>query len=160
MIIKQVTDTDFINYKKPSMFIIFPHCSFKCDHENNRKVCQNSSLANLPNVSITVEDLVQFYESNPITEAVVCGGLEPLDSFEDLLSFISYFRYRSCDDIVIYTGYMEEEVIEKIQTLSLYENIIVKFGRFIPNCESHFDEILGVKLASPNQYAKYVGDII
>ena len=35
-----------------------------------------------------------------------------------------------------------------------FRNIIVKFGRFIPDQESHYDEVLGVNLASNNQYAK------
>jgi len=33
-------------------------------------------------------------------------------------------------------------------------NIIVKFGRYRPNQEKHYDKILGVFLASDNQYAK------
>jgi hypothetical protein len=33
-------------------------------------------------------------------------------------------------------------------------NIIVKFGRYRPNQEPHFDKVLGVELASDNQYAK------
>ena len=37
-----------------------------------------------------------------------------------------------------------------------FNNIIVKFGRFIPNQESHYDEILEVNLASPNQYARKI----
>ena len=32
--------------------------------------------------------------------------------------------------------------------------IIVKFGRFRPNQEPHYDEVLGVNLISDNQYAK------
>jgi hypothetical protein len=36
--------------------------------------------------------------------------------------------------------------------------VIVKFGRFIPNQKSHYDEILGVNLVSPNQYAKIIGE--
>ena len=37
--------------------------------------------------------------------------------------------------------------------LSKFANVIIKFGRFIPNQKPHFDEVLGVELASPNQYA-------
>ena len=32
--------------------------------------------------------------------------------------------------------------------------VIVKFGRFRPNQEKHYDEVLGVYLISDNQYAK------
>ena len=48
----------------------------------------------------------------------------------------------------------KEEILEKINLLSHYKNIIIKYGRFIPNSESIFDDILGVKLISSNQYAE------
>ena len=37
-----------------------------------------------------------------------------------------------------------------------YPNIIIKYGRFIPDQKSHYDEILGVELASNNQYARNI----
>jgi hypothetical protein len=80
-----------------------------------------------------------------------------MDSFDELLEFINEFRKVSNDDIVIYSGYNEDEIYNKTYLLSKYKNIIVKFGRFIPNQEKHYDEILGVELASPNQYAKILG---
>jgi hypothetical protein len=40
--------------------------------------------------------------------------------------------------------------------LSACPNIIIKYGRFIPNHQPHYDEILGVKLASDNQYAERI----
>ena len=39
-----------------------------------------------------------------------------------------------------------------------YNNIIIKFGRYIPNQGTHFDKVLGVKLASDNQYALKFGE--
>ena len=47
-----------------------------------------------------------------------------------------------------------EEVQERIKLLSKLDNIIVKFGRFIPDSPHIFDTVLGVTLASNNQYAK------
>ena len=63
---------------------------------------------------------------------------------------------RANDDIIIYTGYNEEEISEYINILHNFSNIIVKFGRFIPNSLHKFDNILGVELASDNQYAKFI----
>lgn len=160
MQIKQIVDTDFVNYKKPSMFILFPFCSFKCDKENGCSVCQNSILANQPTHKIELNKILTMYENNPITRAIVCGGLEPMDSFDELLSLLSVFRRRCADDFVIYTGYKEEEIQDKLEILRLYENVIVKFGRYIPNEEPHFDPVLGIYLASNNQYAKQIGDIV
>lgn len=150
MKIIDVVDYDVANYKKASMFIIFPYCSFKCGREE----CQNYALAHCEHRLVSASKLVEVFNENPLTEAVVCGGLEPFDTWDDLQQFISTFRYWNADDIVIYTGYTEEELQDKLEWLSLYENIIVKFGRYIPNQESHFDELLGVELSSPNQYAK------
>ena len=158
MKVKQIVDTDFSNYKKPSIFILFPNCSFKCDKENGCMVCQNSSLANQPNIEISYEEILQLYRENPVTKAFVCGGLEPFDSFSELLELVQAIRKETLNDIVIYTGYKEEEIVTQLAQLLQYKNIIIKFGRYIPNCDGHYDEVLGVKLASPNQYAKHIGE--
>ena len=44
-------------------------------------------------------------------------------------------------------------VQDKIKELIQYKNIIIKFGRYIPNKDKRFDEVLGVWLASDNQFA-------
>lgn len=160
MIIKGIVEEDFVNYKKPSMFIIFPTCSFKCDKENGCSMCQNSSLAHEQNITYPIPWAVVKYLDNPITKAIVCGGLEPMDSPTDLLELIKGLRKRTEDDIVIYTGYTEEEMKQKnfYKDLCQFSNIIIKFGRFRPGQEPHFDEVLGVNLASDNQYAKRVSN--
>lgn len=159
MIIKELRDEDFVNYKKPSMFIAFPSCSWKCERECGMRVCQNSALAQAPNIEIEAEKIVDRYLSNPITKSIVIGGLEPFDDYHDLLELISYFRYKKCnDEIVIYTGYTEAELKGQcfLFDLQKYGPIIIKFGRFIPNQQPHYDEVLGVKLASDNQYGKRI----
>lgn len=153
MLIKGIIDEDFINYKKPCMVIEFPYCSFKCDKECGKQVCQNGALANSPNIDVERMDLINRYLKNDITQSVVMQGLEPFDSWNDLISFIFLFRCYSDDDIVIYTGYNLSELEEKIELLSYFNNIIIKFGRYIPNKQLHYDNILGVNLASDNQYA-------
>lgn len=156
MIVKGLIDEDFVNYKKPSMVIEMPYCSFKCDKECGQQVCQNSALAKAENITVKVYDLINRYLNNPITKAVVFQGLEPFDSFDDLYDFCETLRYFCDDDIVIYTGYTEKEIDKQVSLLSEYNNIIVKFGRFIPNSLHKFDNILGVELASDNQYAKFI----
>lgn len=156
MKLRGMNDYDIVNYKLPSMFLIFPYCSFKCDKECGVNVCQNSALAREPVIEIRVADIVHRYLDNPLTHAVVCGGLEPFDSAQELTLFITYFRMHSKDPIIIYTGYKEEELTEQIKFLQNFDNIIVKFGRFIPNSPHIYDAILGVELASDNQYAKYI----
>ena len=169
MRIKGLIDEDFVNYKLPSMYIIFPSCSLKCDIENGTNLCQNSSLLAEEDVEISKEEIIERYLLNPITKAIVLGGLEPFDSELDLLPFIDTLRRQyHCDDkVVIYTGYTEEELkkgkwghapdnIQRAywENLIKYKNIVIKFGRYRPGQEKHLDNILGVELASLNQYAK------
>ena len=154
MKIKGLITEDFVNYKKASMTIIFPYCTFKCGED----YCQNSPLTKSPIIEISIDDLVNRYNNNPITEAVVMQGLEPFDSWSDLKEFVKKLREYNNDDIIIYTGYNKDEVIKYIKELSVYPNIIVKFGRYIPNQEKHYDDVLGVYLASNNQYAERISN--
>ena len=148
-----VIDEDFVNYKKISMNVLFPYCSLKCDKECGEAVCYNSPLLKEPIVEINPVVLAARYMSNPLTEAIVCIGMEPFDSWDDLRALVAALRDRTMDDIVIYTGYYEYEVPEKIEWLKQYPNIIIKFGRYIPNSQSRFDDVLGITLASANQHA-------
>jgi hypothetical protein len=156
MVIKGLKDEDFTNYKKPSMFIIFPSCSFKCDKENGCNLCQNSHLAQEPEIYMPVLSMVARYKENPITKAIVCGGLEPFDSADNLANLVHAFRQHTNDDIVIYTGYEEWELLGNpyYEKILEYGNIVIKYGRFRPDQTPHYDEVLGVKLASNNQYAR------
>ena len=149
-----IIDEDFINYKKPCMTIMMPYCTFKCDKECGKQVCQNSDLASAPKIEIETENIIKKYLNNPISEAIVFQGLEPFDSFHQILDFIKKFREVSNDDIVIYTGYNKDEIKWYLTFLKDFDNIIIKYGRFIPGQEKHYDEILGVYLASNNQYAE------
>ena len=130
-----------------------PRCDFKCDKECGGQVCQNSDLARQPDIKVNAIKIMKQYVSNPITEAIVFQGLEPFYD-EDLLLWINLIRSYTHDDIVIYTGFYKEEITPYLTALKKYDNIIIKYGRFIPNKESHYDPVLGVKLASPNQYAE------
>lgn len=159
MTLKGIIDEDCINYKKKSMILEFPYCSFKCNKEYGQQVCQNSTLAAMPNIKISTIKLVQRYLNNNITQAIICQGLEPMDSFEELLDFIRTLRLMgNNDDIVIYTGYNKDEITDKIELLKNFNNIIIKFGRYIPNQQPHYDEVLGVNLASDNQYAERISE--
>ena len=151
-----IIDTDTVNYKKISMVLEFPYCSFKCDRECGKKVCQNSDLASAPIIDIKMDEIIKMYNNNPMTEAIICQGLEPMDSIYDLFNFIENFRKESQDDIVIYTGYKKEEIPHIVKQLMNYPNIVIKFGRFIPDDQYHYDDVLGVNLASMNQYAERI----
>lgn len=154
--LRGIIDEDFVNYKIPSMVLMFPYCNFKC----GEKYCQNAELINGNMMTIDIYSLCERYINNKISKAVICQGMEPFDSFEKLFNFVFVLReeYNNDDDIVIYTGYTEEELIDKgyYQKICKFKNIIIKYGRFIPNQKSHYDSVLGVNLASDNQYARRI----
>ena len=155
--IRGLVDEDFVNYKKPAMFIAFPYCTFKCDKECGYSVCQNSSLVtNSEIINIDEQKIVNRYIDNPITTSIVISGLEPFDSCKDLFILIKAFREKTLDDIIIYTGYNKNEIENSIEELKQFKNIFIKFGRFIPNQQKHYDNILQVNLASPNQYGEKI----
>lgn len=149
---------DIVNYKKANMFIGFPHCSFKCNDLAKKEVCQNYKLKKEKLIEISCKEIIDRYLNNPLTKAIVCGGLEPFDSPIELCLFIEEFRTVCDDDIVIYTGYNKQEWQSQLvlNNLKKYKNIIVKFGRYIPDDTSHYDEVLGVNLISSNQYAERI----
>lgn len=145
---------DFVNYKLPSMFIISAICDWKCCIEAGTDVCQNSSLAKQPTIEISNKKIYKYYTENKISKAIVIGGLEPMLQFEEIIDLISTFRRKNCHDtFVIYTGYYPNEIVDIVEELKEFDNVIIKFGRFIPNSPHKYDETLGIELSSNNQYA-------
>lgn len=153
--LKGIVDEDFVNYKLPSMTLMFPRCTFKC----GSTFCQNSALVKEKDIEISVDTIYERYINNPITKSIVLQGLEPLDSWDDVKEILYHFRIlKECfDDIVIYTGYTKEEITDKVAYIKLiYPNVIIKYGRYIDGQKPHKDEVLGILLSSPNQYAERI----
>lgn len=159
MELKGIITEDFVNYKLPSMFLATAKCDWKCcaDAGVDSNMCQNAPMAMVPSIDISTDDIYLAFVRNDITKAVVIGGLEPFLQFEEVEALITLFRdmCESCD-FVIYTGYYPDEISHEISVLSRHKNIIVKFGRYIPNDKPVYDDVLGVTLASSNQYARKI----
>lgn len=152
MFVKSIVEEDFIQYKKPSMFIGCNFCDFKCG-----EACQNSAVLKQPDIFIQNEDIVKRYLLNPITKSIVFGGLEPVFQREDISDILNILISLGCnDDVVIYTGYYRCEIEDFVKELSFYPNLIIKYGRYISNNTQYFNEVLGVMLASSNQYAERI----
>lgn len=151
-------DQDIVNYKKTSMFIATCFCDFKCCKELDLDICicQNSPIAKSKIIDMSNDRIVKRYLKNKLTHAIVFGGLEPFKQFDELLNLIKCFREKTEDDIIIYTGYYKNELEKEIEQLKQFKNIIIKFGRYIPNKNIRHDDILGVTLASDNQYAEKI----
>jgi len=153
--IKTIVDEEFQDYKKPAMMIATCKCDWKCLKEQGLDVslCQNYELRNGKNIDISISFIIDRYINNSITKAIIINGLEPFLQFDEILELIKKFRLVSDDDIVIYTGYYPEELTKELAILNKYKNIIIKFGRYIPNRNKKYDNILGVELISDNQFA-------
>jgi hypothetical protein len=118
-------------------------------------------IARDPDIIVNIESMLnRYYFENDITKALVFQGLEPFDTIDDLCDCIACFSNNCNDDIVIYTGYNKDEIINKIELVKSYINgfnkLVIKFGRYIPGQKPHHDDILGVDLASDNQYAEII----
>lgn len=153
--IKDLIQEDFVNYKTPCMFISTCFCDWKCCKEADISIdtCQNHKTIQNPNLNISIESIYERYINNPITKALVIGGLEPIKQYTEIINLIHYFRTNNCqDDIVIYTGYYPYEILDILEYFVSFNNIVFKFGRYIPDRPPVFDKTLGVKLASDNQY--------
>lgn len=159
MLVKDIVDENFQDYKRASMFISAVSCDFKCMKELKVDIgiCQNMRIVRLPDKRISISNIYRRYMSNPITNSVVIGGLEPMLQFKEVLSLIHYFRIQGCnDDFVIYTGYYPYEIEDKVKELKSFNNIIIKYGRFMPDLDSRYDNILGISLSSKNQHAEKI----
>ena len=157
MKLKGIIDYDTINYKEPVLTLEFPYCDFKCDKINKCQVCQNSALAVEPDINISLQEIWNLYKQNPLTKGFCCQGLEPFDSEQELLNFIDFIRSgMKCDDvIIIYTGYARSELL-CLDILKNYKNIIIKYGPYLTGYEPHYDKVLGINLASNNQYGEKI----
>lgn len=159
MRVKEIKDETFQDYKKPAMFIATCFCDWKCCKELDLKesICQNSYIALNKTKEIENTEIINRYNNNNITKSIIFGGLEPILQIEEILDFIKEFReIGNQDDIVVYTGYYKNEIVDKIDRLKKYNNIIMKYGRYIPNSEKRYDNILGITLISNNQYAEKI----
>jgi len=149
------------DYKKTSLIILTKICDFKCENEGLCKkcTCQNSELTNLKTINISNKSIIELFKNNFLVDTIIFGGLEPFLQFEEVYEFIKEFRKQFQDDIVIYTGYYPEEIKEQIQELKEFTNIIIKFGRYIQDSKPIYSEVLGITLASENQFAKRIEDL-
>ncbi len=154
MRVKNIIWEDTVNYRKPSLFIGTATCSYKC----GREFCQNTELSAVPDIEVGERELIEKYLENPLTAAIVLGGLEPLDQLADIVDLCSMMNIMDvADDLVIYTGYTEEEAEKQVRFLRKlncgFRNLIIKYGRYMPDSQPRFDPVLCVRLASDNQYA-------
>lgn len=155
--VKDVTEV-FQDYKKPALMVCTAHCDFKCCKDAGYDVCHNMKVAKQRGVFLPFARLLNMVNKSTLTDAVLFGGLEPFLQADELVQCIEYLRaHGMTKDIVIYTGYDRSELDQKTLLRLSCSQVIVKFGRYVPNSSPVFDPILGIILASDNQYGVYCG---
>ena len=152
-------EADFINYKKAAFNISAGiSCTFKCCKENP-SICHNNPLCKQSPIEYSISKIIDRYKKQKISKSFVVQGLEPLDNLKQVLWLIDGIRRAGIEDeVILWTGYTEKECFDLIFLIKKmgWVNIIIKFGRYIPNAPSRYDPVLGVTLASDNQYAKKI----
>ena len=165
MLLLDVKTDNVTDYKKTSMLIAFPTCSGKCNN------CQNQYLLDRKNETVlsNAEHIVDFYNNLLTHDAIVMAGLEPFDSFMDVLSIVNELgnSVKHDVDIVIYTGYDQGEYIDNfernlvdtfkhaVESNNHIKSLIVKIGRYDEDYsieDGWFNKSLGVNLATTNQF--------
>lgn len=172
----ELLDVKFGNiadYKKTSLYIAFPFCSGKCGNKcQNRVFWQQKDKRNndIHLINYSEDEIVSYYNKLKTHESVVMGGLEPLDSLEDVINLCNKLLENDKPvDIIIYTGYTKEEFLKiEPKFYDVFKNlkpnatncIIFKLGRYdLSQDVEYFNYTLGAKLATSNQFTrKYYKD--
>lgn len=155
-----VKTDDVIDYKNTALLLVFPKCNKSCPG------CQNEHLRGAETKIYVINDIINLYNRLSEHKAIVCAGLDPLDSMEDIENLLEAFN-ASADmckpvDFVIYTGYTIEEMEETVQDYlfqgwvkSKNMRLIVKYGRYDKNNNHKYvSKTLGIELAGNNQKAR------
>jgi len=74
------------------IFQLFQNTSNFIKSLKTRSYKDASAFLQRREAKIWIDDLLQNYLNNPITESIVMQGLEPFDSFDDLHMFIDHLR--------------------------------------------------------------------
>ena len=151
--VKDVVEV-FQDYKKSALLFSCCFCDWKCCKEAGIpiSVCQNQSICSQRTITLSFESVLRMV-NNSITDAIIFGGLEPFEQIDEVVRCIEYLRFNFVSKpVIIYTGFYPEEINENtLDRLSL-SHVILKCGRYIPNLPPVYDEVLGITLASNNQY--------
>lgn len=148
----------FQDYKKSALLFSTCYCDWKCCHEAgvDIDICQNQKIAQQREVILPFESVLRKVNQS-FTDAVIFGGLEPLLQPDEVLQCINYLRcHEVTKDILVYTGYYMEEIDEETLMYLTVCDVILKCGRYIPDRKPKFDAVLGITLASDNQYGVYL----
>jgi organic radical activating enzyme len=130
--------------------IIANQCSMNCSD------CINEHLKDpCYTLEKTDEEIIKTVKENGLNQGIILSGLEWTEQPEDLLKLVETgLRYNL--QVMIYTHHTEKKFFSLFPQLK-NEKIYVKFGLYNEALKTDNNYFFGVKLATSNQYIKYLG---
>lgn len=128
--------------------IIATSCSNGCQG------CFNQHLKDAKTYVRCVDDVIREVRNNPFNDGIILGGLEWSEQPEEATMLIRS-AMRSNLQVMLYTGLTESDLYSRIPFNELV-GCYVKFGKYDSKLASNTYTSYGVKLASTNQYIKFI----
>ena len=125
---------------------------------NNCQGCFNQHIKDSPLYCRFANDIIDEVRTNPFNDGIILGGLEWSENPEDTIELIKLAKAARLQ-VMLYTGLTEEELYSRIPRSEL-QHCYVKFGRYDENALSDNYTSFGIKLASTNQYIKYITQVL
>ena len=142
------------------------NCSYNTARTNGARLLANANIKEYIDEVMSAKDESRIASQDEILQILtdIARGVteEEVVQFSQLGEELRTTRKPTIKDrmgmssIDYATLFKKEEILNHINWLQQFENIIIKFGRYIPNQGKHFDEILGIWLSSDNQYAEEI----
>lgn len=128
--------------------IIATSCSSRC------RGCFNQHLKDAETYLRYADEVIEEVKQNPFNDGIILGGLEWSEQPDDMIALVSCATAAQLK-VMIYTGLTEEEFYRRVPSHYLH-NCYIKFGKYDEKHLSDNHTSFGVKLASTNQYIKYI----
>lgn len=133
--------------------IIAPSCHYGC------KGCHNEHLKDdnkYKVVEVEGDKLLDEIDTDILDEGIILSGLEWTESPDEMRFLIEGALDRQLK-VLLYTHLSEEEFLDKFPELNGYP-VWVKFGEYCEDLKTDSNIHCDIKLATNNQYIKYLGD--
>ena len=121
---------------------------------NNCRNCFNQHLKDKPTYVKFADEIIKEVKQNPFNDGIILAGLEWSEQPDDAITLIDC-ALRENLQVILYTGLTEQELFSRIPKEYLV-GIYVKFGAYDEKKLSNTYYSEGVKLASTNQYIKFM----
>jgi organic radical activating enzyme len=129
--------------------IIAPTCSKGCKNCINEHLKTNGVFYNH-----TEKEIIEKVKSNGLNRGIILSGLEWSESLESMIK-LTKEALKNNLEVIIYTHLKEENFMKKAPGLKGLP-IYVKFGEYNQNLKTEDNIHFGVKLATRNQYIRFL----